>query len=93
MDGTAYGGTGDEVVILPALNWGDRREAPGPAFAFLGDATDGTHAELVSVPTANLFPKPTAGPGQRRPRCQPPASPPTGHCSHVPGRSRERRSS
>ena len=59
MDGTGVRrDTGDEVVILPALNWGDRREAPGPAFAFLGDATDGTHAELVSVPTANLFPKP-----------------------------------
>lgn len=50
--------TGEEVVILPALNWGDRREAPGPAFGFVGDATDGTHAELISVPTANLFPKP-----------------------------------
>jgi zinc-binding alcohol dehydrogenase/oxidoreductase len=50
--------SGDEVIILPALNWGDRREAPGPAFGFLGDATDGTHAELISAPVANLFPKP-----------------------------------
>jgi NADPH:quinone reductase-like Zn-dependent oxidoreductase len=50
--------TGEEVVILPALRWGDRREAPGPEFAFLGDACDGTHAELVSVPQENLFPKP-----------------------------------
>jgi zinc-binding alcohol dehydrogenase/oxidoreductase len=50
--------TGEEVVILPALRWGKRREAPGPEFEFVGDAADGTYAELVRVPAENVFPKP-----------------------------------
>jgi zinc-binding alcohol dehydrogenase/oxidoreductase len=51
--------TREEVVILPALRWGERRDAPGPAFEFLGDATDGTYAELIRVPAENLFTKPS----------------------------------
>ncbi len=50
--------TGEEVVILPGLNWGGDRSAPGPEFEFLGDRRDGTYAELVAVPAENLFPKP-----------------------------------
>lgn len=50
--------TGEEVVIHPGLNWGENRAAPGPDFEFLGDHRDGTYAELVAVPIANLFPKP-----------------------------------
>lgn len=50
--------TGEEVVLLPSLWWGDRDDAPGPRFEILGDRVDGTYAELVSVPEANLFPKP-----------------------------------
>jgi NADPH:quinone reductase-like Zn-dependent oxidoreductase len=46
--------TGEEVVILPSLHWGDREEHPGPRFRIL----DGTHAELVAIPAVNLFPKP-----------------------------------
>lgn len=50
--------TGEEVVILPSLRWGDDERAPGPAFEILGDATAGTYAELVRVPQENLFAKP-----------------------------------
>jgi zinc-binding alcohol dehydrogenase/oxidoreductase len=50
--------TGAEVVIYPALDWGGREEAFGPDFQILGGPRDGTYAELVSVPVANVFPKP-----------------------------------
>ena len=46
--------TGEEVVILPSLRWGEREEHPGPRFKIL----DGTHAELIAIPEVNLFPKP-----------------------------------
>lgn len=51
--------TGEEVVIYPALGWGDRAEAFGPDFQILGGPRDGTYAELVAVPAANVFPKPS----------------------------------
>ncbi|OSC31588.1 oxidoreductase [Mycobacterium vulneris] len=50
--------TGEEVVILPSLNWGDREEAPGNGWEILGDHTPGTYAELVSVPADCVAPKP-----------------------------------
>jgi zinc-binding alcohol dehydrogenase/oxidoreductase len=50
--------TGEEVVILPSLNWGDREEAPGSQWEILGDYTPGTYAELVSVPAECVAPKP-----------------------------------
>jgi NADPH:quinone reductase-like Zn-dependent oxidoreductase len=50
--------TGEEVVIFPSLRWGDREEAPGPGFEILGGPTNGTYAELVKVPAANVYPKP-----------------------------------
>jgi len=50
--------TGEEVVILPSLRWGENEAAPGPAFEILGDRTDGTYAELVALPVEQLFPKP-----------------------------------
>jgi zinc-binding alcohol dehydrogenase/oxidoreductase len=50
--------TGDHVVLLPSLNWGDRQEAPGSGWEILGDYTPGTYADLVSVPTDCLAPKP-----------------------------------
>jgi zinc-binding alcohol dehydrogenase/oxidoreductase len=46
--------TGEEVVILPSLGWGESEEHPGPRFRIL----DGTHAELIAIPAANLYPKP-----------------------------------
>lgn len=51
--------TGEDVVILPSLAWGDREAAPGPDFRILGGPDDGTHAELIAVPAENVFPKPS----------------------------------
>ncbi len=50
--------TGEEVVIIPSLHWGERDEAPGADWEILGDHIPGTYAELVSVPTECLAPKP-----------------------------------
>ncbi|MDT5274990.1 MAG: zinc-binding alcohol dehydrogenase/oxidoreductase [Mycobacterium sp.] len=50
--------TGEEVVILPSLNWGDREEAPASGWEILGDRTPGTYADLVSVPADCLALKP-----------------------------------
>jgi zinc-binding alcohol dehydrogenase/oxidoreductase len=50
--------TGEPVVVLPSLNWGDRDDAPGTRWEILGDHTPGTYAELVSVPVDCLAPKP-----------------------------------
>ena len=50
--------TGEDVVIMPALRWGDREDAGGPDFEILGGPTDGTYAELVCVPEENLYPRP-----------------------------------
>ncbi|MCW3101314.1 MAG: oxidoreductase [Chthonomonadaceae bacterium] len=50
--------TGEPVVILPSVAWGEDDTAPGPAFRILGGADPGTHAELLSVPAENIFPKP-----------------------------------
>lgn len=52
-------GTGEEVVILPSLNWGSDESAPAADWQILGDTTPGTYAELVSVPTACIVPKPS----------------------------------
>ena len=49
---------GDEVVINAALNWDEDEDVPGPEFDILGAPTDGTFAERVLVPDANLEPKP-----------------------------------
>lgn len=50
--------TGEPVMILPSLHWGQRQAAPGPDWQILGDSTPGTYAELVSVPEECLFPRP-----------------------------------
>jgi len=50
--------TGEEVVIYPGLGWGPREDAAGPDWRILGGPDDGTYAELVKVPTENVFPKP-----------------------------------
>jgi zinc-binding alcohol dehydrogenase/oxidoreductase len=50
--------TGEEVVIYPALRWGEREDAAGPDYALIGGPADGTYAELIAVPEENLFPKP-----------------------------------
>jgi zinc-binding alcohol dehydrogenase/oxidoreductase len=50
--------TGEEVVIYPALGWGDREDAPGPAFEIFGVPRQGVFAERVVVKEEMLFPKP-----------------------------------
>ena len=50
---------GDEVVFDPTLGWGESEEHPTPEFDILGAPTDGTFAERVVVPAANVAPKPT----------------------------------
>ncbi|MBD0860320.1 zinc-binding dehydrogenase [Gordonia sp. zg691] len=50
--------TGEEVVVLPSLHWGDRSEAPSSQFQILGDHVPGTYSEVVSVPPECLAPKP-----------------------------------
>jgi NADPH:quinone reductase-like Zn-dependent oxidoreductase len=50
--------TGEEVVILPGLRWGQGEAAPGPDFEILGGPADGTYAELIALPEENLYPKP-----------------------------------
>ncbi|MBV7707095.1 zinc-binding dehydrogenase [Nocardia nova] len=50
--------TGEEVVILPSLFWGDRHDAPAADFEILGDHVPGTYAERVCVPEQCLAPKP-----------------------------------
>lgn len=50
--------TGEEVVILPSLDWGPREACGGPDFQILGGPRNGTFAEAVAVPEANCYPKP-----------------------------------
>jgi zinc-binding alcohol dehydrogenase/oxidoreductase len=50
--------TGEEVVVLPSLWWGDDESAPGPAWEILGDHRPGTYAERVAVPRECVRPKP-----------------------------------
>ena len=51
---------GDEVVIDPALGWGDDEGAASEAFDILGSPTQGTFAERVVVPAINVHAKPAA---------------------------------
>ncbi|MDF2442107.1 MAG: zinc-binding alcohol dehydrogenase/oxidoreductase [Subtercola sp.] len=50
--------TGEEIMILPSLGWGERESAPAAGWQILGDHQHGTYAEVVSVPQACLVPKP-----------------------------------
>jgi len=50
---------GDEVMFDPTLGWGDREERPAGTFDILGAPRDGTFAERVVVPAANVVPKPS----------------------------------
>jgi zinc-binding alcohol dehydrogenase/oxidoreductase len=49
---------GDEVVVNPSLDWGDREEAPGPGFRILGVPDQGTYAERIVVAAHQVHPKP-----------------------------------
>lgn len=49
---------GREVVLYPALNWGDNEGHPGDGFGLLGMPGPGTIAQSICVPEASLFSKP-----------------------------------
>ncbi len=55
VDGVA---TGDEVVINPTLGWAPGAHIPTETFEILGSPRDGTLAERVVVPAANVAPRP-----------------------------------
>jgi NADPH:quinone reductase-like Zn-dependent oxidoreductase len=50
--------TGREVIINPSFHWGDREAAQGKDFEILGLPRDGTLAEQIAVPAAQLAVKP-----------------------------------
>lgn len=50
--------TGEPVVVLPSLFWGEREAAPGQQWEILGDHRPGSYAELVSVPAECALPRP-----------------------------------
>jgi zinc-binding alcohol dehydrogenase/oxidoreductase len=50
--------TGEAVIINPSLDWGDDPRAQGPGFRILGLPDDGTFAECVRVPAANVHAQP-----------------------------------
>lgn len=49
---------GQEVVIYPAMNWGDDQSCYGPEFRVLGMPEQGTFAEAICIPAENIYPKP-----------------------------------
>lgn len=50
---------GTEVVINPALHWGDDPLVPGKEYRILGLPDEGTFAQLIKVPADHVFPKPS----------------------------------
>ncbi len=50
---------GKPVVIYPAFDWGDDAGFQGKQFRILGMPDDGTFAEQIAVPAANVFPRPS----------------------------------
>src|SRR5262249_41600752 len=49
---------GREVVIEPGLDWGPSEEFQNKNYRILGMPEDGTYAEMIKIPAANLHPKP-----------------------------------
>jgi zinc-binding alcohol dehydrogenase/oxidoreductase len=50
---------GTEVVINPALHWGDDPLVPGKEYRILGLPDEGTFAQFIKVPADHVFPKPS----------------------------------
>ncbi|GAA3917410.1 zinc-binding dehydrogenase [Hymenobacter algoricola] len=46
---------GQAVLINPGQNWGDNPQAQGKSFTIMGLPNQGTFAEYVSVPAANVY--------------------------------------
>ena len=49
---------GRAVLINPGLDWGPDQRAQGPQFRILGLPDNGTFAELIAIPVANLVRRP-----------------------------------
>jgi zinc-binding alcohol dehydrogenase/oxidoreductase len=58
-DGANGPSEGTEVVINPALHWGEDPSVPGKEYRILGLPDEGTFAQFVSVPADHVFPKPS----------------------------------
>jgi NADPH:quinone reductase-like Zn-dependent oxidoreductase len=58
-DGAEGPEEGAEVVINPALYWGDNPKIPGKEYRILGLPDDGTYAQFVKVPADHVYPKPS----------------------------------
>ena len=58
-DGAEGPDEGTEVVINPALYWGDNPKVPGKEYRILGLPDDGTYAQFIKVPADHVFPKPS----------------------------------
>ncbi|HEY6751147.1 MAG TPA: zinc-binding dehydrogenase [Rubrobacteraceae bacterium] len=50
---------GTEVVVNPALYWGDNPKVPGKEYRILGLPDNGTYAQFVKMPADHVFPKPS----------------------------------
>ena len=57
-DGIPKDCLGCEVVIYPALEWGDDPRCGGKDFRVLGMPDQGTFAEYICVPKSSIYPKP-----------------------------------
>lgn len=49
---------GDEVIINPSLGWSNEPAQPR-GWSILGSPVDGTYAQMIKLPAAALYPKPT----------------------------------
>ncbi len=56
--GVTHVRVGDAVIINPCLDWGDDQRVAAPTFRILGMPDNGTFAQLVTVPAANVLPMP-----------------------------------
>ncbi len=56
--GVREAGVGDQVLVYPAMRWGNRESAPGASFAVLGGADNGTFAQYIALPLENVRRKP-----------------------------------
>lgn len=56
--GVDHSWVGKEVIINPALHWGDNQEAQGLDFRILGMPDNGTLAEFIQVPGNRIYSKP-----------------------------------
>jgi NADPH:quinone reductase-like Zn-dependent oxidoreductase len=57
-DGVDPALVGSEVVVEPGLDWGPDDRLQGPKYRILGMPEEGTYAEQIRIPVANLHAKP-----------------------------------